>query len=318
MKFKEISVLVIFAVSALFIFVFVVLISANEFSWDSFFALSFLLLRGMSVLTILLFAIAISLVSAVIYSIKRWLKRQEYLKKNWKESLAEGGVKNQQIERMLNKYEKYQLESLYKETKDQKYDLDRRSPIFKVQGPLYKEERRADPMVEVEEKWFVNGVGIDEDNYHPIKFRDFNEGDELVVEFSPYSKYVWDVYKVVNGHRNWCMYLNEEIFDQVLVGKIEVLGRAPYGNHNLDQIKVNDIITFTRLVTGRRLDTKVESNNHYGSIQEMTSVEGMTNILPEAKSEQEVINFYESLYDYKSRINNGGIYAFRISLLNGN
>lgn len=264
------------------------------------------------------FVILASLISAIAYIVFNRFEKKRYLKKAEYLSFKEGGVKNKQIHRTLEEYEKVYLEHLHRKTGDSKYDLDRRSPVFKVQGKLYKQEGKRDRYVEIPEKWYVKGLEINESNYPPLRFKHFNENDELVVEFSSHSGYVWDVYRVFGTHKNWFMYLAPEIFDQLIAEKIKVVGRAPFGKHYLKEIKNGDVITFSHIMSGRRVDTKIKEVSHYDSAKDMVEKEGLKDLLPEAKNASEVVSFYESLYNYKGRIAKGGIYAFRVSLLDSN
>jgi ASC-1-like (ASCH) protein len=249
--------------------------------------------------------------SAAVYSMYRWSEKREYLKEDLKNSLIEGGIKNKQIHRDLAEYEKVLLERFHKESGDRKYDLDRRSPVFKVQGPLYKQEGKPDKFVEVVERWFVKGIEITAENYPPIKFQDFIEGEELVVEFSPRSHYVWDVYRIAGRARNWFMYLDPQVFDQLLISKSKkIIGRAPFGNHNLDEIDTGDIITFKHFRTGRGINAEVTKIARYSTVGDMIDKEGLATILPAKTDKGELIKYYESFY--KQRIEQGGIYAFTV------
>ena len=275
--------------------------------------------RALFVLTmvaVFTLSVLISFILAAAYIFFSSLDKQAHIEVSHKKSFEEGGVKSKQIHRTLEEYEKELLSQLYKKTRNKNYDLDRRSAVFKVQGKLYKQPGRADPYVEIPERWFVKGVEINENNYPPIRFKIFSEEEEIVVEFSPYSGYVWDVYKVYGGHRNWFLYLAPEIFNQVATGEIKMVGRAPYGNHNLEEIKTGDIITFTQLTYGRRIDVKVERIRAYKTLKDMVDSEGVENLLPQAKTIEEVTSFYSSLFNYRERIKKGGIYSLRINLLN--
>lgn len=315
MKFRD-NAKIILIIWCVIVFIFVIGLISFGFDKESIFYSSTDILSRFVVFLFVTLAFLVSFISAIIYLVFAKHRKNKHLERSWSRSLEEGGVKSKQIHRMLEEYEKMLLENLYETTKDSKYDLDRRAPVFKVQGKLHKQERKADYYVEVPEKWYVKGVEINEDNYPPIKFKNFKKDDELVVEFSPHSKHVWELYRVFGRHRNWLLYLSPEIFDQVLSGKIKVIGRAPFGNHNLKEIKDGDIITFNHQKTGRKIDTKLEKITHYKTVEEMVQNEGEENILPSAKSKGELISFYFSLYNYAERIKKGGIYALRVSLIN--
>src|SRR3990172_481794 len=122
------------------------------------------------------------------------------------ETYLTGALKEKLIERELFEAEKALLELKFKKTGNRDFDLDRRSGVFRIQGQLVK----LPPNPKVLEEWSVRGLTITEINYPDIRFKDFHDGDQIVVEFSPYSKWVWELYKVVGDKRVWMMNLSEQ------------------------------------------------------------------------------------------------------------
>jgi hypothetical protein len=167
-------------------------------------------------------AIALSYYSERVRQRGAWQRLETYL---------HGGKKEKILHRELAAWEQYFLEQKYKKTKNKNFDLDRRAPVFKIQGRVVKLPRGGSKLLKLKEEWNVRGFVINETNYPDIKYKHFKKGEELTVEFSPYSKWVWDVYRIVAEKRNWLMNLYSESFESLKSGKTNVIARAPYGSH---------------------------------------------------------------------------------------
>lgn len=124
---------------------------------------------------------------------------QNLAREDWKESVRSGAVKESKIHRDLTETEVVLLQRCFKETGDKKYYLDSRSPVFSISGRLTKNKTRPmnPELFRPEPYFFVRGIKITPDRNSLIKLHDqeFREDEEVTVEFSPRSKYVWKMYK---------------------------------------------------------------------------------------------------------------------------
>jgi len=231
------------------------------------------------------------------------------------ENYVQGAIKEKIIHRELKEWEKFFLEEKYKETKNKDYDLDRRAPIFRIQGNLVTLSLVSNEVIKLKEEWNVRGFKMNEENFPDIRYKIFAEGEEVAVEFSPFSKWVWDVYKIVNGKRDWLMQLSNENFGLLKSGQIKVIPRAPYGTHRLEEIKRGDFITFNNMGIGVTVDVEVEYIKHYKTAEDLLKAEGVENVYPQVKSFEEAAHFLNSIENYYKRIQKGGIYAIRVGLL---
>ena len=247
-----------------------------------------------------------------IISFRRKIKSREAFERA--ESYFKGATKERLVHRELKEWEKYILDCKYKDSGDKNYDLDRRAPVFRVQGKLVLNDPQLDEIVKVKEHWSIRGFIIDEDNFPDIRYKVFEEGEEVAVEFSPFSKWVWDVYKIVNGKRDWLMQLSNENFGLLKSGQIKVVPRAPYGTHRLEEIKRGDFITFNNMGLGVTVDVEVEYIKHYKIAEDLLKAEGVENVYPQVKSFEEAAHLLNSIENYYKRIQKGGIYAIRVGL----
>ncbi|MEX0617146.1 MAG: hypothetical protein WD231_05095 [Candidatus Woykebacteria bacterium] len=231
------------------------------------------------------------------------------------ESLLTGGYKEKLIQRELENWEKVVLEHKYKDTGDREFDLDRRSPVFSVQGRLVKLEVKTESkMTKVE--WSIRGFKIDENNYSDIRFRSFQEGQELIVEFSPFSHWVWDVYRVIDGKREWLLNTNHDNFNLLKAGLVNIVLRAPFGSHQYQNMKEGDLINFSYgndeigFIDSSQIE--VRYIKHYRNIDDLLKTEGLVNVFPKAKDIGEAIKIINSFTNYDQRIKRGGVYAIGI------
>jgi len=231
------------------------------------------------------------------------------------ESFVEGAYKEKLIQRELEGWEKIVLETKYKETQNNNFDLDRRSPVFKIQGKLLRMPAVNNEAASLGELWSVRGLTISEENYPDIRYKSFEEFPEVVVEFSPFSKYVWDIYGIVGDKKVWSMYLDEQSFDFLDKKQSKIIIRAPFGSHDLNKLRSGEIIRFIGLGMGRYVFVKVDFVHHYKTIDDLLISEKFTEILPTAKSVEEVRRFIHSLHDYEMRIAKGGVYAIGIEYI---
>jgi ASC-1-like (ASCH) protein len=261
---------------------------------------------------------ALGSAAIAIYAYKRKLSRVADYERE--ESYRTGAVKEKLLDRELFEWEKAILEEKFEETKDPNFDLDRRSPVFRIQGQLVKLEPQIHKQIRLTEEWNVRGLVVNEDNYPDIRYKDFNQGDQVVVEFSPFSKWVWDIYKVVNGKRLWMMNLAQSSFQYLAEGGAKVIPRAPFGTHQIDQIRSGDLITFSCLDISKEgvaqsVNTEVEYVRRYASADDLIKAEGLDEVCPGVKSFEEAVNWLNSIKGYEARIQKGGIYALRVKLL---
>src|SRR4030042_3891556 len=253
-----------------------------------------------------------------LYFYKRRANRRASIERA--ESYIEGGIKEKLIHRELEEWEKFALEQKYKRSKNREFDLDRRAPVFLIQGRLVKLESPASKSLKLEEEWNVRGLSLTKENLPDIQYKDFEEGDELGVEFSPYSKWVWDDYKLVGGKRVWMMNLAEESFKQLAAGKAKVMPRAAFSTHRIDEMRDGDLITFSCLgiaVKGTHLsqEVKVQYVRHYFSLEALLKAEGWENVFPQAKNFEEALTVLDWIRDYPERIKKGGVYAIGVKLV---
>lgn len=79
--------------------------------------------------------------------------------------------------------------------KEQARYQDLRAPIFRVQGEIIKEKIRGRHST----KYYitVRRIKFSEEQYFSLSkvFDEFHDGDEVAVEYSPYTKHVWKLYK---------------------------------------------------------------------------------------------------------------------------
>ncbi len=234
------------------------------------------------------------------------------------ETYLHGAKKEKVLHRELKRWEQYFLEQKYKKTRDSNFDLDRRAPVFKIQGRVVKLPRSGSKLLKLKEEWNVRGFVINELNFPGIKFKHFKNGEELAVEFSPYSKWVWEVYRIIGGKRNWLINLYSETFELLKAGKANVIARAPYGSHRLETMRSGDLITFTNAAATKhglapRVTVKVENVSHHLSPEAMLESEGLENVFPDEKSIEDAKSKLYSIKGYRARVEQGGIYAIRVS-----
>lgn len=231
------------------------------------------------------------------------------------ENYLQGAFREKLIHRPLEEWEKLVLENKYRETKEKDFDLDRRSPVFRIQGNLVRLGSVNTQAVKIPEEWSVRGFKINENNYPDIRYKAFKDGEEIQVEFSPFSKYVWDVFKITNNQRDWLLSLDKESFDLLKAELIKVVPRAPFGNHNISKMREEDLITFSQFLSGERKEVEINYVKHYNSLEELLDKEGLVNVFPKVKTNQEAVQILNSHTNYSDRINKGGVYAIGINYL---
>ncbi len=146
------------------------------------------------------FWLRVSLVSLLIIFILaflRWLKLRKMEKSHYQESLKEGGVEEARIFRNLTEIERAYLVEISKARNKNDYYLDSRSPVFRVQGNVFKQiiptskRGRRHLLLRVRNQGFTEKSSPDLEKF----FDSIKEGDEIAVEYSPRTKHVWKIYK---------------------------------------------------------------------------------------------------------------------------
>lgn len=145
-----------------------------------------------------IFWLRVSLASLVVVFILwflRWLKLKKMDKAHYHESLKEGGVEEARIFRDLTKIERVFLLNI---SKKDDYYLDSRSPVFRVQGNVFrqvlytgKKTGKRHLLLKVRNQSFNGAYNYEFENF----FGSVKEGDEIAVEYSPRTKHVWKIYK---------------------------------------------------------------------------------------------------------------------------
>lgn len=153
------------------------------------------------------------------------------------ETKYQGPIKEKLLHRELEEWEKLLLEQKYKQTREKQFDLDRRSPVFRIQGKLVKLDPTTNGNLRIQEEWNVRGFTINAENFPDIRYKAFREGEELQVEFSPFSKWVWDVFRVEDGRRKWLLNIDRGNFNLLKAGLIQAVARAPFGSHNIEKMR---------------------------------------------------------------------------------
>lgn len=233
-----------------------------------------------------------------------WLEKRGWKKFYWWESLKEGGVKEAQIYRPLSEYERYVLKLRYLATKDKNFDLDQRSPVFRVIGNLLKNGEGEDEIAE------VRGLKITKENSPPQLYQTFRDETDVAVEFSPFSKYVWDMYRVLGEKRIWRFHLPTKQIKSIKEDLQKVDLRAPFGSHNLKNLKVGDIIAYFD-IGSLGVAVEIIGVTHYLNLEQAIKSEGLNEISPEAKDENDLTEYIKILPSYEARIKQSGVYAIR-------
>lgn len=235
------------------------------------------------------------------------------------ESILTSGIKEPLIERLLEDHERTILKNKLDETGDNNFNLDLHSPIFRLEGKIIVQEPEG-KLSDITQRWSVRGLVIDNNNYLEFENKFFKEGEEVLVEFSPFSKWVWDIYKVYNDKKVILMSLYNEVWQLLEDKKTNIVIRAPYGSHNIEQINIGDIIAFSNFKIsinglGPNILTKVRFTHHFQNIEELINSEGIENLDSEARDSQALVNFIYSIDDYRNKIAQGGVYAIGVEVL---
>ncbi len=253
-------------------------------------------------------------ISFLAYLKFRWgVKKQGELEES--ESFVEGAFKEKLVHRELLEWEKVVLEQKYRNSGNNKYDLDRRSPVFRIQGRIVQMPAVNSETVSLGEQWSVRELTINETNYPDIRFKSFKDFPEVVVEFSPFSKHVWDIYGIVGGKRVWSMYLEEKTFEFLDKEMIKIVVRASLAGHNLEVLKVGEIIKFISSKMGHAKFIEVGFIHHYPSLESLLQSENFLEIYPYSKSASEAKDTLNAFADYPDRIAKGGVYAIGIKYI---
>lgn len=157
----------------------------------------------------------------------------------------------------------------------------------------------------------MRGFKLSKSNSTDQKYQLFNENTKVGIEFSPFSKKVWETYAVIGDTRVWQMNFPEKSVTDIRSGRRTVDLRAPYGNHNLEQIKVGEYITFSDRYKLVNATVKVERVVFYKSLEEAISTEGSANILPDNSSDAATVSYFKDLPSYESRVKQSGVYAIK-------
>lgn len=236
------------------------------------------------------------------------------------ESIVTGGIKEKLIFRTLEPYEREILQGKFKNTSDKNYDLDLRSPVFRTQGELIRQNPVGNDFISLNEQWSVRGIVMNEDNFPAINNTFFRNGEEIAIEFSPYSKWVWDTYKIFQGKRVWLMSLSDDVFKLLKSKNIKVVCRVPLGSHDLKDIKLDEYIEFTNskeslLGGGTKILTKINFLHHYPKFEDLIESEKLNNVFPNFQSTGEAITFFNSLGNFARRIKTGGVFAIGVTVI---
>lgn len=236
------------------------------------------------------------------------------------ESILTGGIKEKLIYRTLEPYEIEILKNKFKTTSDKNYDLDLRSPVFRTQGQLIRQNPVGNDFISLNEQWGVRGIVMNEDNFPAINNTFFRNGEEIAIEFSPYSKWIWDTYKIFQSKRVWLMSLSDDVFKLLKSKKVKVVCRVPLGSHDLKDIKLDEYIEFTNskvslLGGGTKILTKIDYLHHYPKFEDLIDSEKLINVFPNFQTTEEAVIFFNSLGNFAQRIKAGGVYAIGITTL---
>lgn len=262
------------------------------------------------------FIFIISIVLSVITYEDYQLRKKVQQALDEQETRYQGPIKEKLLYRELDGWEKQLLEQKYKQTKEQKYDLDRRSPVFRIQGRLVKLSPTANGNIKIQEEWTVRGFTINADNFPDIRYKGFREGEELQVEFSPFSSWAWDVFRVVDGKRKWLLNVEHNNFKLLKSGLLKALVRAPFGTHQLERMQTGEYLTLTDMGSGEIKEVKIAYVKKYPNLTMLLTSEGVVNICPTVKTIPEAEAIINTYTDYEKRIAEGGVYAIGIEYLN--
>lgn len=113
---------------------------------------------------------------------------------------------------------------------------------------------------------------------------------------------------------NYDLNLNDRPFQAIKVGTKKIEGRTPRDENDSRYEKMNpgDTITFTNNVTSEQLICAILSVDHYSDVRSMLEAKGTKNVLSSGGSIEEGIESYNSLGNYKERIQMYGIYAIGV------
>lgn len=235
------------------------------------------------------------------------------------ESILTSGIKEPLIERFLEDHERRILKNKLTETGDNNFNLDLHSPIFRLSGKIIIQEPEGN-LSDVTQRWSIRGLVIDNNNFQEFQNKFFKEGEEVLVEFSPFSKWVWDIYKIYENKKVILMSLYNEVFELLENKKTKIIIRAPFGSHNIEQINIGEIIAFSNFKIsinglGPNILTKVRFVHHYQNIEELIRNEGIENVDSQALNSRELANFIYSIDDNRNKISQGGVYAIGVEVL---
>ncbi len=110
---------------------------------------------------------------------------------------------------------------------------------------------------------------------------------------------------------NYDLSLNDRPFQAIKNGTKKIEGRTPKdeNDHRYASMKSGDTITFLNNITNEKMLCTVLSVTHYSDVRSMLEAEGTKNVLSSGGNIEEGIESYNSLGDYKWRIEKYGIYA---------
>lgn len=237
--------------------------------------------------------------------IEFFLEKKGWQKFYWYESLANGGIKEASLYRPLLDYEKQILDWQFQSTKDKNLDLDRRSPVFRVVGNLLKNGEGESEVA------LVRGLEITKENYPGQNYQLFADYTDVAVEFSPFSNKIWDIYRLVGEKRNWYFHLPENLIKQIREGTKTVDLRAPFGDHNLRELKRGDVISY---IANSRvlLNAEITNVRYFRTLKQALTNINFRKIMPEAQTEKDLVTYLNTLPSYLPRINQYGVFLVEV------
>ena len=112
--------------------------------------------------------------------------------------------------------------------------------------------------------------------------------------------------------------INDRPFKAIKAGTKKVEGRTitTWETLPLDELKKDEIISFTNNITNEKLVVKITFVHHYKSVSEMLKKEGVKNVLSSfPKTIEHGIESYHSILEYKNSIQKHGIWAIGLKVV---
>lgn len=116
---------------------------------------------------------------------------------------------------------------------------------------------------------------------------------------------------------NYDLELNDRPFQAIKAGTKKIEGRTPkdQSDTRYDEMKTGDTITFKNNISLEVMVCEVLSVSKYKNVRSMLETEGTKNVLSSGGNIEQGIQSYNSISDYKERIEKYGIYAIEIKVI---